>query len=73
MRHEFSDSYHPLTRRLEQWTRWLDDITIANTAAVQSAFDRGSDCVDCRVIYNGVDVERFAHAIDSSEPDAIRR
>lgn len=71
--HGFPDSYHPLTRRLEQWTRWLDNITIANSTAVQSAFDRGSDRVDWRVIYNGVDVERFADAIDSYEADAIRR
>lgn len=71
--HSFPENYHPLTRIVERYTRWLDDVTIGNSEAVKEAFDRGSPRVEWDVIYNGVDIEQFSESLDLADVDAGRR
>ncbi|WP_235853591.1 glycosyltransferase [Halosimplex salinum] len=77
--HNVPENYHPVTRRLERWTRPLDDATVAVSEGVERAFRGDSHRFDgvlddgwC-TIYNGIDVDAFAESVASADLASIDR
>lgn len=60
--HNTRSNYHPYFRLIEQYTRDLDDATVAVSEAAKSSFNRSPD-EDWQVIHNGIDVREFRNCV----------